>query len=92
MISVPIYNESDDVLGWIIKIKAKLISKGYKSVLTDSNRPMAANARTAWDALADKTVGTIMLCLFSEVAVQFEDKVTPQSLIDALRSHYMPDQ
>ena len=33
-----------------------------------------------------------MLCLSSEVAVLFEDKVTPQSLIDALRSHYMPDQ
>ena len=33
-----------------------------------------------------------MLCLSSEVAVQFEDKVTPQSLIDAIKSHYMPDQ
>ena len=33
-----------------------------------------------------------MLCLFSKIAVQFEDKVTPQSLINALRSHYMPDQ
>ena len=33
-----------------------------------------------------------MLCLFSEVAVQFEDKITPQSLINALRSYYMPDQ
>ena len=54
MTSVPIYNGSDDVLGWIIKIKAKLISKGYKSVLTDSTRPAAADARTAWNALADK--------------------------------------
>ena len=24
-----------DVLGWLLKMKAKLISKGYKSVLTD---------------------------------------------------------
>ena len=47
MTSVLIYNGNDDVLGWIIKIKAKLISKGYKSVLTDSTRPVAADARTA---------------------------------------------
>ena len=65
MISVLIYNENNDILGWIIKIKAKLISKGYKSVLTDSTRPAAADARAAWHALADKTVGTIMLRLFS---------------------------
>ena len=69
MTSVPIYNGSDDVLAWIIKMKAKLISKGYKSVLTDSTRPAAADARTVWDALVDKAVGTIMLCLSSKVAV-----------------------
>ena len=85
MTSVPIFNGNEDVLGWIIKIKAKLISKGYKSVLTDANRPQAADARIAWDTLADKATSTIMLCLSSKVAVQFEDKVTPQTLIDALR-------
>ena len=69
MTSILIYNGSNDVLGWIIKIKAKLISKGYKSVLTDSIKPPAADAKTAWDALADKTVGTIMLCLFFKMAV-----------------------
>ena len=43
-------------------------------MLTDSTKPLAADARALWDVLVDKTVGTIMLCLFFEVAVQFEDK------------------
>ncbi len=43
-----IFNWSEDVLGWIIKIKSKLTSKGYKSQLIDVNRPAVAGAeRTA---------------------------------------------
>ena len=51
--------------GWLLKIKPKLISKAYKSVLTDVTRlgVVAVDARAAWNALADKAVGTILLYL-----------------------------
>ena len=31
--SVNVFDGKEDVLRWLLKIKAKLISKGYKSVL-----------------------------------------------------------
>ena len=78
----------------LLKMKAKLISKEYKSVLTDVTRPgvVAVDARAAWDALADKALGTILLYLSSDIAVQFENKLTPQALMDAVKSNYVPDQ
>ena len=79
MDSVNVFDRKEDVLGWLLKIKAKLISKGYKSVLTDVTRPgvdVAVDARAAWDALADKAVGTILLYLSSDIAVQFKNKLT----------------
>ena len=92
--SVNVFDGKEDVLGWLLKMKAKLISKGYKSVLTDITRPgvVAIDARAAWDALADKAVGTILLYLSSDIAVQFENKLTPQALMDAVKNHYVPDQ
>ena len=59
--SVNVFDRKEDVLGWFLKMNAKLISKGYKSVLTDVTRPgvVAIDVRAAWDALADKAVGTI---------------------------------
>ena len=39
MDSVNVFDRKEDVLGWLSKMKAKLISKGYKSVLTDVTRP-----------------------------------------------------
>ena len=42
--------------------------------------------------LAHKAVGIILLCLFSDIAVQFKSKLTPQALIDAVKNHYVPDQ
>ena len=36
---VNVFDKKEDVLGWLLKMKAKLISKGYKSVLTDVTRP-----------------------------------------------------
>ena len=91
---VNVFNGKEDVVGWLIKIKAKLISKGYKSVLTDITRPgvIAVEARAAWNTLADKAVGTILLYLSSDIAVQFENKLTPQTLMNAVKTHYMPDQ
>jgi len=92
--SVNVFDGKEDVLGWLLKMKAKLISKGYKLVLIDANRPgvAAVDARAAWDALADKAVGTILLYLSSDIAVQFESKLTPQALMDAVKNHYVPDQ
>ena len=29
---------------------------------------------------------------FSDIAVQFESKLTPQALMDAVKNHYVPDQ
>ena len=47
--SVNVFDGKEDVLGWLLKIKAKLISKGYKSVLTDITKSgvVAVNARAA---------------------------------------------
>ena len=47
--SVNVFDRKEDVLGWLLKMKAKLISKGYKSVLTDVTRPgvVAIDARAA---------------------------------------------
>src|ERR1700722_19125320 len=79
--SVNVFDGKEDVLGWLLKMKAKLISKGYKLVLIDANRPgvAAVDASAAWDA-------------FSDIAVQFESKLTPQALMDAVKNHYVPDQ
>ena len=75
-------------------MKAKLISKGYKSVLIDITRPgvVTVNVRAVQNALADKAVGTILLYLSLDIAVQFENKLTSQALIDAVKNHYVPDQ
>ena len=69
-------------------------SKGYKLVLTDVTRPgvVTVDVRAAWNALADKAVGTILLYLSSDIAVQFKSKLTPQALMDAVKNHYVPDQ
>ena len=69
MSSINVFNGKEDVLGWLIKMKAKLISKGYKSVLNDAVKPQGADAKAAWEALADKAVGTILMYLSPEIAV-----------------------
>jgi len=53
--SVNVFDGKEDVLGWLLKIKAKLISKGYKSVLTDVTTPgvVAVDTRAVWNAFAD---------------------------------------
>ena len=49
--SVNVFDGKEDVLGWLFEMKAKLISKGYKSVLTDVTRPgvVAVDAKAAWN-------------------------------------------
>ena len=46
---VNVFDGKEDVLGWLLKMKAKLISKEYKSVLTDVSRPgiVAVDAKAA---------------------------------------------
>ena len=44
--SVPsIFTGVEDVVSWIVKVKAKLLSKGYKSQLLNTTRPGAGDAR-----------------------------------------------
>ena len=47
--SVNVCDGKEDVLGWLLKMKAKLINKENKSVLTDVTRPgvVAIDARAA---------------------------------------------
>ena len=41
--------------------------------------------------LASKAMGIILSNLTSDIAEQFKDKVTPQTLLEAVVSHYRPD-
>ena len=79
---VNVFDRKENILRWFLKIKAKLISKEYKSVLIDVTRlgVVAVDAKAAWNALANKAVGTILLYLSSDIAVQFESKLTPQTI------------
>ena len=90
--SINVFNGKEDVLGWLIKMKAKLISKGYKAVLNDAIKPQGTDVKTAQEASADKAVGTILMYLSPEIAMQFESIITPQTLMNAIKSYYMPDQ
>ena len=92
MSTIATFRGSGNVNDWLVGMKAKLISKGYKSQLTDANRPSDREERKAWDVLADKALGTILMHLSPDIAEQFEDKQTPQLLINALKSHFSPDQ
>ena len=86
-----VFTGAEDVVAWIVKVKAKLLSKGYKNQLANNTRPNAGDARLAWDALADKALGTITTYIAAEIVTQFEDKLTPQELLDAIKAHYKPD-
>ncbi len=49
------------------------------------------NARVAWNALADKALGTIMIYLTPDIVVQFDTKTTLQELLLAIAQQYTPD-
>ena len=87
------FDGKGDVHHWAINIKAKLISKGYKSQLLDANRPPnnPAGPRAAWDKEADKALGIILTYLHPDLSAQFETSVTPETLIRAVTNHFARD-
>lgn len=91
MSSIGEFKGGGDVVAWVAKIRAKLTSKGYRSHLLDANRPAADPARANWDAQADKALGVIQMHLDPNIAAHFEDRVTPQMLLEAIIAHYRPD-
>ena len=67
------------------------MSKGYRSQLQNSNRPVNGPDRVAWDMNANKAVGIMLTYIESHVVSQFEDKNTPQELFKAIEAHNSPD-
>ena len=91
MSSILPFDGRGDVTAWMAKVKAKLISKGYKSHLRNENKPAAGADRVAWEANADKAVGIILTYLELYLANQFENKASLQELFEAIEVHYRPD-
>ena len=91
MSTLSIFRGTGDVGDWVTSIKAKLLSKGYRNYLLDKNRPDAGPELAAWNAQADKAVGVILTYLDPSLVVVFEDKSTPQSLLEAIAAYYRPD-
>jgi len=86
------FDGSGDVMSWSAQVRAKLIAKRYKNYLQDANKPVLDVARIAWKAQADKATGVILTYLNPDIAVQFEDKGTPQTLLESVIAYYHPDQ
>ena len=91
MASVLVFEEKGDVVSWIAKMKAKLVSKGYKSHLLNSNRPQDGAERVNWDLNAEKALSAIQLHLHPDIVIHFENLVTPQTLLEGIRNFYLPD-
>jgi hypothetical protein len=91
MSAIVAFNGTQDVINWCTQVKAKLISKGYKNHLLDTNRP-GGDQRAAWDGAADKAVGFIMTFMDPDVSTQFVDNITPQTLLEAIVARYRPNQ
>ena len=87
------YDGKGDILHWAANMRAKLISKGYKGQLLDVNRPgdNPAGPRAAWDRDADKALGIILTYLHPDISSQFETKLTPETLMIALITHFSRD-
>ena len=91
--SMPIFDGSTDVNAWAYQMKAKLISKGYRSQLLDANLPGAAGAdRDAWVLMQDKALGSIMTYLHPDISALFIAHLTPETLLTAIVTYYCPDQ
>ncbi len=96
MSNLTTFEGKGDVQQWASNMRAKLISKGYKSQLLDANRPQGQDAavvaeRKAWERDADKALGIILTYLHSDITTQFEDKLTPQTLLDAVKAYFTRD-
>jgi hypothetical protein len=92
MATITEFDGTGDVIAWAFKVKAKLIAKGYKTYLLDENKPKDQKELMSWHATADKAIGLILTYMHPNVQVQFEDKVTPQTLIEAVVKRFCPDQ
>ena len=91
MATITEFNGTGDVIAWALKIKAKLIAKGYKAYLEDKNKPAEAKELLVWNTMADKATGLILTYMNPNITVQFDDKTTPQSLVEAVVKLYCPD-
>ena len=93
MTTIKEFDGTGDVTEWVTKVKAKLISKGYKLYLLDRSIPAAiGDGRTAWFKEADKALGVILTYLHPNISVLFADKETPQRLFEAIIEYYQPDE
>jgi hypothetical protein len=88
MATIPTFDGNGDVVSWIAKIRAKLVAKGYKTQLLDENRPEDDPAQAAWDTQADKATGVILTYLDTDIVMQFEDGLTPQSMLETIMTQY----
>jgi hypothetical protein len=91
MATITEFDGTGDVIAWALKIKAKLIAKGYKAYLEDKNKPAEAKELLVWNTMADKATGLILTYMNPNITVQFDDKTTPQSLVEAVVKLYCPD-
>jgi hypothetical protein len=91
MSTITEFDGTGDVIAWALKVKAKLLAKGYKAYLEDKNKPAEAKELLVWNTMADKATGLILTYMNPSITVQFDDKVTPQSLIEAVVKLYCPD-
>ena len=102
MSGLTVFDGKGDVIVWEARVKAKLVSKGYKSQLLDALKPPAPaqaqqgqpappDLRSAWEANVDKALGIILLYLEPDIAVQFQVATTPETLFKAIRDLYSPD-
>ena len=82
------YDGKGDILHWAANMRAKLISKGYKSQLLDVGRAGNEDAKKIWDRDADKALGIILTYLHPHISSQFETKLTPETLMIALITHF----
>ncbi len=81
--SLSFSGKNSEVADWKVKIKSKLIAKGYKTQLLDVNRPIALVAdasgpdlKTQWYANADKAVGIIFIHMEPRIMTQFQHFIT----------------
>ena len=52
MSSIKVFDETGNVVEWNHGVKTNLLSKGYIGQLLNTNKPVNANAASAWNMLA----------------------------------------
>jgi len=89
--TIPVFDGTGDVGRWVVMIKAKLMAKGYKEQLLDANRPQNTQNQIEWDKSTDKALGLILMHIDPDITIMFEDKQTPQTLLEEIWKIYCPD-